>query len=89
MIAFLIPNKSSELFNYVVSVDLIEQKTELTFPALEDSIEDELERSTERSPLSDKIALSYHSFTLLASIFKNINNRIVKPHNPELHKKKR
>jgi DNA/RNA endonuclease G (NUC1) len=50
MIAFLIPNKSSELFNYVVSVDLIEQKTELTFPALEDSIEDELERSTERSP---------------------------------------
>jgi hypothetical protein len=28
MIAFLIPNKSSEQpFNYVVSVDLIEQKT--------------------------------------------------------------
>jgi hypothetical protein len=26
---------------------------------------------------------------LLASIFKNINNRIVKPHNPELHKRKK
>jgi hypothetical protein len=25
---------------------------------------------------------------LLASIFKNINNRIVKPHNPELQRKK-
>jgi endonuclease G len=38
--------KSSEqpLFNYVVSVDLIEQKTGIDFfPALEDSIEDELE----------------------------------------------
>jgi endonuclease G len=33
MIAFLIPNKSSEqpLFNYVVSVDLIEQKTGIDF----------------------------------------------------------
>lgn len=53
MIAFLIPNKSSELplFNYVVSVDLIEQKTGIDFfPALKDSIEEKLERSTERSP---------------------------------------
>jgi endonuclease G len=39
MIAFLIPNKSSEqpLFNYVVSVDLIEQKTGIDFSCNEDS----------------------------------------------------
>lgn len=27
--------------------------------------------------------LIYHSFTLLASIFKKINNKIVNPHKPE------
>ncbi|MBC5840938.1 DNA/RNA non-specific endonuclease [Flavobacterium sp. F-380] len=50
MIAFRLPNKTSEkpLFNYVVSVDYIEKIPGINFfPALEDSIENKLEKSVD------------------------------------------
>ncbi|WP_413999474.1 DNA/RNA non-specific endonuclease [Flavobacterium sp. W1B] len=56
MIAFLIPNKKSEkpLYDFVVSVDRIEGMTGIDFfPALDDKIGNELEKSTDyRSWLS-------------------------------------
>ena len=48
-IAFLIPHKESKepLFNFVVSIDSIEKLTQLDFfPALNDSIENKLEKSS-------------------------------------------
>jgi endonuclease G len=48
-----VPNESSEkpLLSYMVSVDLIEQKAGIDFfPALEDSIENKLEKSIDRYP---------------------------------------
>lgn len=53
MIAFLIPNKSSDkpLFDYAVSVDLIEKKTGIDFfPALDDVIESKLEKIVDKQP---------------------------------------
>jgi endonuclease G len=53
MIAFLIPNRKSEnsLFDYVVSVDLIESKTGIDFfPALNDNMEEKLEKSVDKYP---------------------------------------
>jgi endonuclease G, mitochondrial len=49
MIGFLLPNKDSDkaLYEFVVSVDEIEQKTGIDFfPKLEDSIENNLEKSS-------------------------------------------
>lgn len=49
LIAFLIPNKKSDkpLYDFVVSVDSIEKMTGIDFfPALDDKIENELEKST-------------------------------------------
>jgi endonuclease G len=53
MIAFLMPNKSSDkaLFDYTVPVDLIEKKTGIDFfPALDDAIENKLERAVDKQP---------------------------------------
>lgn len=52
MIAFLVPNEPSEkpLYNFVVSVDKIEQLTGIDFfPKLEDIIENDLEKNTDYS----------------------------------------
>jgi endonuclease G len=52
MIAFLVPNEQSEkpLYNFVVSVDRIEQLTGIDFfPKLEDKIENKLEKNTDYS----------------------------------------
>lgn len=53
MIAFLMPNKSSDkaLFDYAVPVDLIEKKTGIDFfPALDDAIENKLEKEVDKHP---------------------------------------
>jgi endonuclease G len=53
MIAFLMPNKASNkaLFDYAVPVDLIEKKTGIDFfPALDDAIENKLERAVNMQP---------------------------------------
>lgn len=50
MIGFLVPNEASEkpLYSFITSVDKIEQLTGIDFfPALEDTIEDELEAKTD------------------------------------------
>lgn len=52
MIAFLVPNEGSEkpLYNFVVSVDKIEQLTGIDFfPKLDDKIENNLEKNTDYS----------------------------------------
>jgi DNA/RNA endonuclease G (NUC1) len=91
MIAFLLPNKKSKklLYSFVVSVDSIEKMTGIDFfPKLDDKLENNLEKRTivicgflsnPFNPLHE----IYHSFTLLASILRNINNKIVNPHSPE------
>ena len=50
MIAFLMPNEDSEkgLYEFVVSVDEVEKLTGINFfPKLEDSIENQLEKSSD------------------------------------------
>jgi endonuclease G len=57
IIAFLMPNRASDkpLFNYVVSVDYIEKLTGIDFfPALNDSIENKLEKAADTKPWFSK-----------------------------------
>ena len=58
IIAFLIPNKPSDkpIFNFVVPVDTIEKLTGIDFfPALEDNIENKLEKVADAQPWFSKM----------------------------------
>jgi hypothetical protein len=81
VIAFLVPHRDSKqpLYAFVVSVDALEKRTGIDFfPKLDDATENALEKKITKTGVSN-----YHSLTLLASIFRKINNRIVKPQSPE------
>jgi hypothetical protein len=52
------------------------------FPQLNDTVESELELKSDYKAWAFWY-FNYHSFTLLASIFKKINNKMVKPQSPE------
>ena len=83
MIGFLVPHKESDLplYEFVVSVDKIEQLTKIDlFPRLEEVIENQLEKKV---IIKIGALINYHSFTLLASIFRNIKSKIVNPQSPE------
>jgi hypothetical protein len=51
------------------------------FPKLDDKVENQLEKSNDYKDWS--FLINYHSFTLLASIFRKIKSKTVNPQSPE------